>query len=78
MMMNCSVYSDTSGIIVATGTKNESLPVTGSALQTPDVSHSHLTALLRRKAKTAPKSAGRTFWASFLNHYRSQHANTNS
>ncbi|HTK85436.1 MAG TPA: hypothetical protein VL625_10160 [Patescibacteria group bacterium] len=77
--MSCSVISDKINIVMDNQVEGGKGPLTGSALQNPDISRAQLGAMLRRRARTAssPKSARKTFWTAFTNFHAEQCANCN-
>lgn len=77
--MSCSVISDKINIVMDAQVEGGKGPLTGSALQNPDISRAQLGAMLRRRARTtsSPKSARKTFWTAFTNFHAEQCANCN-
>lgn len=77
--MSCSVISDKINIVMETPAEERTAPLTGSALQNPDISRARLGAMLRRgaRATASPRTTRKTFWTTFVNFHAEQHANCN-
>lgn len=74
--MTCSIIGNNVQVLMPS--QNDTAPVTGSALQNPDLSRAQLGALLRRKSPTiSQKSTQRTFWSSFMAQVVASNANSN-
>jgi hypothetical protein len=76
--MTCSVFSENAPIVLAIGNGNgdQSTPAPRSALQNPDVSRFHLTAMLRRQSRAA-RPDSRHFWSALMTRCIEQSANAN-
>ena len=76
--MSCSVISENINIVMdSQATMPDRSPITGSALQNPDISRANLGAILRRKTRRSPKKAQNLFWTAFTAYHAEQHANCN-
>ncbi len=74
--MTCSIIGNNVRILMPSG--NDATPTIGSALQHPEVSRAHLSALLRRNSNDSAKSSQRTFWSALMAQVVSNNANANS